>query len=67
MHLRHIKYQPNGGSTGATEVAEVMSICVETITTGRCFISSISATYVPDTVETEVATNVTVPMERTSI
>lgn len=38
MHLRHVKYNPNGGPDGATVVMAAVSTCVATTTTGPCSI-----------------------------
>ena len=38
MHLKHIKYQPNGGPDGATVGMEEVLFYEETITSGHCFI-----------------------------
>lgn len=36
MHLRHVKYNPNGGPDGGDGVTEAAYTCVPTTTTGHC-------------------------------
>ena len=36
MHLRHVKYNPNGGPDGGDGGKAEALFCVETITTGHC-------------------------------
>lgn len=58
MHLRHVKYNPNGGTMAVTEDVVATSICVETTTTGHCFTFATSVIFSPETEATEAGTSV---------
>ena len=66
MHLRHVKYNPNGGPDGGmVERAEALYLEVITII-GRYFTCAINATFLLNMEEMEEETSVTEAMVRIS-
>lgn len=65
MHLKHIKYNPNGVLMVAMVARVVLSFCEATITTGRCSICAISDTSLLSMEATEVETSVMALTART--